>query len=283
MKSGDINMSYDTERYDFEKLPNQGLAIIQCGLQICHSGHSSGKLFYPDYSAHFILKGKGVYYVNNKSYELSAGQGFMITPNIPNIYTADEAEPWQYIYATFKGADAEALVKRAGLDDDNVTFSFPMDSDTTHYLKRMHSAGKSHLAKGYDALGYFLLVMSKLIEKYNESKSPKTSSQHYIRHAISYIDDHSSYGISINDVANFVGVDRTHLYRLFMKHMGISPSQHLIEVRLKHAISLMEYEELSISEIATSTGFYDLSHFSKAFYTKYKMMPGKYRSLHYKL
>ena len=31
--------------------------------------------------------------VNGKTYELHSGQGFMITPDIPNVYIADEKEP----------------------------------------------------------------------------------------------------------------------------------------------------------------------------------------------
>ena len=119
-------MSYDTERYGFEKLSGRSLSIVECGLQICHSGHSSGRLVYRNYSAHFILEGKGTYTVNGKTYELTPGQGFMITPDIPNIYIADKEEPWRYIYISFKGADAETLVNHAGLSDDNVIFSFPM-------------------------------------------------------------------------------------------------------------------------------------------------------------
>ena len=127
-------MSYDTERYSMDKLSNQSLSVIECGLQICHSGHSSGRLVYQDYSAHFILEGKGTYSVNCKTYELSAGQGFLITPDIPNIYVADEKEPWKYIYATFKGIDATTLVHNAGLDDENVTFSFPLTPEVEKHL-----------------------------------------------------------------------------------------------------------------------------------------------------
>ncbi len=270
-------MSYDTERYGFEKLSGQSLSIIECGLQLCHSGHSSGRLVYPDYSAHFILEGKGVYYVNGKSYELCRGQGFMITPDIPNVYTADECEPWKYIYATFKGPDAKSLVSSCGLDDDNVIFEFPTDDETVNQLKMMHHAGKDNSAKGYDALGYFLLVMSNIIREYNKSKPQQLSPTHYIRLALSYIDDHLSYNISVSDIAAYIGIDRTHLYRLFTEQIGVSPSKYLTEERLKRAVSLMKHEQLSINEIAISAGFYDLSHFSKVFAEKYGTTPGRYR------
>lgn len=272
-------MSYDTERYRFEKLSNQTLAVIECGLQICHSGHSSGKLVYPDYSAHFILEGKGTYTVNGKTYHLEAGQGFMITPNISNVYVADEKEPWRYIYATFKGPDCGALVRHSGLSDEDVVFRFPLEPEMLHALEGMHRAGKDLSAKGYDALGYFLVAMSHLVRDNSRRNPSHISPKRYIKTAISYIDDHSSHDISVQDIADFLGLDRTYLYRLFVREMGVSPSKYITQVRLKRAVSLMENPQLSIDEIANSSGFYDLSHFSKKFYEKMGMTPGKYKKL----
>ena len=276
-------MSYDTERYDFQKLSGQSLALIECGYMSCHSGHTGGRLVYKDYSLTFILEGKGKYCVGDRTYELNAGQGFMITPNVSNIYYADIEEPWKYIYVIFKGPDAETLVHSAGLDEDNIIFNFPLEEEVISNLKKMHAAGKNHSAKGYDALGHFLLVMSRLISDYTEKGIQNMSSEHYIRLALSYIEDHSSYDISVKDIADYVGIDRTHLYRLFVKQIGISPSQCLTETRWKRAISLMEHKQLSVNEIAISAGFYDLSHFSKAFIAEYNMSPGKYRSLNYEV
>ena len=47
----------------------------------------------------------------------------------------------------------------------------------------------------------------------------------------------------------------------------------------KRAVSLMAHKQLSIDEIAVSVGFYDLSHFTKAFTEKYGTTPGKYRKI----
>lgn len=270
-------MSYDTERYSFEKMSGQSLSVIQCGLTICHSGHSSIKMVYPCYSATFIIEGKGTYYMKGKSYELGAGQGFIIVPNIPNVYIADVDEPWKYIYVCFNGADAKTLLGSCGLDDDNVIFEFPTDGETINCLEKAYHAGKDKSAKGYDALGYFLIVMSNLVRADSKNRKQALSATHYIRAAISYIADHLTYDVSVNDVAAFVGIDRTYLYRLFTEELGISPSKYIIDERLKRSVELMEYDELSINEIAVSAGFYDLSHFTKCFVEKYGVTPGKYR------
>lgn len=157
-------MSYDTDRYGLKRLPNQSLAVVECGIQICHSSHASPAITYNTYSVHFILEGKGVYMLNGKSYALEAGQGFMIMPGDRCIYIADKEHPWKYVYASFCGVDDDALVHGAGLDENTVTFEFPLDECMIHDIYAMHAAGKINEAKGYDVTGYFLLCMSRLVK-----------------------------------------------------------------------------------------------------------------------
>lgn len=274
-------MSYKSERYNIPKLPGQSLAVTQCGLTICDRSHSCGPLIYGHYSAHFIIEGKGVYISNGKTVPLHAGQGFMIIPNIPNTYIADDKEPWKYIYANFSGADDETLVHNSGLDEENMTFDFVLSEGMLSDLKKMHQAGKDLDARGYDVTGFFLLVMSRLVRSNSNLGKGALLPDHYVRRAISYIEDNYHEDISVSEIASYVGIDRTYLYRIFIKDLGISPSKFLLSYRLDRAKALMEHKNISLSEIAISTGFSDPSHFSKAFSSKFGCSPGKYRNDHF--
>ncbi len=274
-------MSYVTDRYELEKMSNQSLAVVECGIQICHAGHAAPTMSYRTYSAHFILEGKGTYTVNGRTYELGAGEGFMITPNVPNTYVADEKEPWKYVYASFCGIDDDALVHSAGLDEENVTFRFSLDDDTVRDIYAMHTAGKKNEAKGYDVTGYFLLVMSRLVKANRKDGDRESTAQGYVKQALRYIEDHFSDSISVEDVAFYIGLDRTYLYKLFLKHQGCSPSKFLMNYRLEKAAEMLENRELPISEVGVSVGFHDTSHFYKAFSAKFGMPPKKYQTANY--
>ena len=270
-------MSYDTDRYGLKKLPNQSLAVVECGIQICHPGHATPQLTYHTYSAHFILEGKGTYSLNGKPYELGPGQGFMITPGATCAYVADEKQPWKYVYASFCGGDSDALVHSAGLDAESVTFTFPLDEAMVHDIYAMHAAGKCNEAKGYDVVGYFLLCMSRLV-KANLAKTEKGFlSESYIKRAYLYIEEHYPDSIHISDIAFHIGLERTYLYRLFRQYAGCSPSRFLLEYRLEKAVELLKDTTLSVSEIGLRVGFHDASHFYKAFTAKYATTPKNYR------
>lgn len=269
-------MSYDTDRYNLTKLSGQSLAVTECGIQICHPGHAAPKLLYKDYSAHFILEGKGVFIKGDKTYELGAGQGFLITPNTSCIYIADEAEPWKYIYVSFRGTDDDVLVHNAGLDENNVIFDFPLDEDMIRDLYAMHRMGKKNEARGYDVTGYFLLVMSRLV-KNAVASADGGRAEHYVKCAKRFIEDKYYDRISTADIAAHASVERSYLYRLFLKYEGMPPSEYLMRVRLNAAARMLENKRISIKEAADSAGFCSLSHFYQKFTEKYGISPKQYR------
>ena len=270
-------MACRLEYYNLEMHPNQSLAVIQCGKTVCQAGHSPGHRVYHSYSATFILRGKGTYLVGGKQYELKAGDGFIIPPGMSVNYIADRQDPWEYIYAIFRGSDAETLVWNAGLDARHLTFSFSADEEMLELLNQMHTASRENKARGYDVIGSFLLIMSRLIQKQTQKSSEPLRPENYIAKAIAYVEDYYPYGVSVRDMAAYVGIDRTHLYRLFKVNVGISPQQYLNEYRLKKAVEMMEWQQYSLGAIALSVGFYDISHFSKAFAACYGIQPGAYR------
>ena len=270
-------MACRLEYYNVEMHPNQSLAVIQCGKTVCQAGHSPGHRVYHSYSATFILRGKGTYLVGGKQYELKAGNGFIIPPGMSVNYIADRQDPWEYIYAIFRGSDAETLVWNAGLDARHLTFSFSADEEMLELLNQMHTASRENKARGYDVIGSFLLIMSRLIQKQTQKSSEPLRPENYIAKAIAYVEDYYPYGVSVRDMAAYVGIDRTHLYRLFKANVGTSPQQYLNEYRLKKAVEMMERQQYSLGAIALSVGFYDISHFSKAFAACYGIQPGAYR------
>ncbi len=270
-------MAYTGERYNLVKFPEQSLAIIECGITICDSMHHAPPRIYPHHSLTFILSGKGTYVVGNDTYELSAGQGFLIMPETICSYTADLNEPWTYIYVVFSGNDAEAITQNAGLDENELIFDFELTNDFIGLLHSMHTSCREQTAMGYEAIGYLTLVISNLIEKNMSNKPEYSSVEQYIKKAKNYISQHYSYNITIQELASHVGLDRTYLYKLFMETLNKSPSEYINNYRLKKAVEMMENKQLTLPNIALSTGFYDYSYFSKQFIKKYNKSPGAYR------
>ena len=120
-------------------------------------------------------------------------------------------------------------------------------------------------------------VIGKIILRENPSPAQMWSTEQYVEKAKIFIRQNYQYGISVETVADHIGVDRSYLYRLFVKHEGCSPSRFLCDLRVEMASEKLKNEKLTVRDVAFESGFCDASHFYKAFYAKFNMSPQKYR------
>lgn len=84
-------------------------------------------------------------------------------------------------------------------------------------------------------------------------------------------------GITIKEISNYAGGDRTHFGKSFRKAYGMSPVQYLQQLKMNAAKTLLKETEHKLSEIAHSVGYPDLFTYSKAFKKYVGMPPNQYR------
>jgi len=92
-----------------------------------------------------------------------------------------------------------------------------------------------------------------------------------------YIEAHYGHSISLNDVADHVHMNRTYVSELFTKNAGMSFPQYKAQVRIRHACSMIERGESSMTDIAFAVGFESLSRFSRVFSQIKGISPQQYR------
>lgn len=273
-------VSYIDERYSLELCPNRGLSVLQCGWQKCDAGHQNGFMRYNHYSITFVISGSGSYTINGQTFSIHQGEGFVIFPESIPLYVADNNDPWEYVFAVFQGSDVPKMLQVAGISAQNPIFQYSRDEQMMFALNQLRIMSKSGLALGYDVVGQFYICISKLIQQQTAKIQKQIPILHYVEIAKAYMETNYPYHISITDVASYVGVDRSYLYRLFLESEGISPSVWLMRLRLEHSVKMLQEGLLSITEIAYSIGFYDVSHFTKSFKKEYGCTPREYLNMH---
>lgn len=99
----------------------------------------------------------------------------------------------------------------------------------------------------------------------------------YFAYVSRYLQRSFAKNISLQNLADALGVSRSTLHERFRRECGISPQQYLMQLRLEAACKALKETPLSIDEIAASCGLCDKTYFSRVFKTKYGTTPGKYR------
>lgn len=91
-----------------------------------------------------------------------------------------------------------------------------------------------------------------------------------------YCHAHLADKITLPQLAKLCGLSRFQLLRRFNQHTGLTPLAWLIRLRLERACLLLRRPHQSIAEIASQVGFYDQSHFNRAFRSAYGVAPSKF-------
>ena len=92
-----------------------------------------------------------------------------------------------------------------------------------------------------------------------------------------YIDEHYSDGVSLEEVADATGISRYYVSHLFKELMDNTFVGYVNELRLNHAAMLLATTDSPIIEIASKSGFNNLSNFNRAFKMYFGKTPSAYR------
>lgn len=260
------------------------LKPYQYGWEKCVPLHSFGPFIRNHYLFHYVTSGCGTLYshaVNGKihEYQLFANQGFLICPGQINLYTADENQPWTYVWIEFDGARAKEFLLKAGLEQDNPLY-FPKTIEQGRQLQEhMFYFTKNAEKSSLHLVGHLSLFLDELIEFSSNRQEIGETKDHdyYIHEAVNYIQQNFQHDISVDEVANFCKLNRNYFSRRFKELTGSTPQEFLIQQRLTTAAELLKLTNEPIKNIADQCGYPNQLHFSQAFKKYYGLSPREWR------
>lgn len=258
---------------------NEGELMLNfCGYSRTEPLHSFGPAVRPHYIIHFIISGKGNYYVNGRHYSLSEGQGFLIEPDVQTFYESDEKEPWSYIWVGFSGSKAGKYLNETGISSDFPVFSSEHGERMKKYVFDMIKHSHLSVSDELRQTGMLYLFLSAIAESsYSAGKTPAYTDNIYIQKAVEFIQNHYCEPVKVNDIADYICINRSYLSTLFQKYIGMPPMQYLKIFRLTKAAEMLRLTELTIESIAFSCGYSDTAVFARAFRQFKDMPPGQFR------
>ncbi|MCH4031287.1 MAG: response regulator [Lachnospiraceae bacterium] len=105
----------------------------------------------------------------------------------------------------------------------------------------------------------------------------RVSENDNIYRAKEYMLSHYSEDLSLNDVADHLGLHPNYLSAVFRKKTGVTFIEYLREVRIEAAKSLLKTTNLKLYEIAEKTGYQNAVQFNRAFKKETGISPSDYR------
>lgn len=259
----------------------EDLYLCFCGYSECESLHSFGPATRPNYLIHFILEGKGIYTVGEKTYQLKKGQGFLIEPETMTFYQADKEEPWIYFWIGFSGKRAAEYLEDLGLNSEQLIFRTEKGNELRDIVLKMLKNHNLSINNQYLLQSLLYEYFAVLVEDIKfEGDSENSLESLYVKRAIGFIRNSYQKGIKVTDIAQYVCISRSYLHMLFKKHLDMSPQEFLTKFRISRAKEVLTISDLSVEEVAKTCGYDDTLVFSKAFKKIVGVPPSVYRKEH---
>lgn len=253
------------------------LAVYNVGYQKCDPLYQWGPGIRDHYLIHYVISGEGYYTTKGTTHQLHAGDSFLVYPNTEVVYYADENNPWEYAWVGFTGSDAAMILQATDFSKTcPVINQTPDGASIQEKILEIYDNRGNEYTNAVEMTG----VLYTLLAIYMQNATKKTdanTAQSYVQKAIEFITSNYSYPITIEDIASYVGLSRSHLFRSFETVLGQSPKEYLTEFRMKQACYLLEHTSLSITAIANSLGFDNSLYFSKIFHKEIGTSPKIWR------
>lgn len=265
-------------KLEFGREKGGELFVTCCGCSQTEPLHSFGPAFKPHYLIHYVLSGKGIFRMGGKEYLLESGYGFLIEPGRMSFYQADEKEPWTYIWVGFSGSKAEEYISGMGISAHHPVFHSEHSDELYSIVRDMmdhNTFGVTNELRRNGQLHIFLSVVAQSAPVTEKDETDKANQ--YVRRAVEFIQRNYCNPIRVTDVADYVCINRSYLYTLFEKSIGMSPQQFLSTFRLTKAAEMLMIPDLPVESIALSCGYQDPLTFAKAFRLMKGVSPSNYR------
>ena len=217
------------------------------------------------YVINIVINGSGILKRNGEEYEIKRGDLFFVCEG--DVFSIRSSESLDYAYIRFHGRRADEFAVRFGFNTGCGIFS-GHEALIPFWKESQELADEENID---------IVCESVLLHSIARLKSSKKERSDVISKVVTLTQKNfTDPSLSISLIADELKYDAKYLSSVFKKKKGISYTQYLRELRIKHAIFLMEQGVVSVKNVAILSGFSDALYFSKVFTASEGISPKAY-------
>lgn len=261
------------KKNNFSSVNDQSLSIINCEENHIEAYDAQfGPNIYNCYIIECCTKGFFTIAINDNEFTIKEGDCYVLIPGDRITHKTTRKSHRSELTCFVRGLEFKRVLKQAGITSIN-PFAHPSayKSICESIRRIINLADKQSIKYDYLRTSELYKIMSSLSD--DKTKAETTS---IIKKATDIMENEYMKDLSVEDIANRVGLERCYFSVLFKKHTGQTPHSYLNSVRISKACMLINSTELSIAEIATQVGL-EPSVFARMFKREIGVTPGKYR------
>lgn len=244
----------------------------------------------------FVKQGKGIYYVENRTYEMNEGD-IVVINNIEPHYM-EVLPPVNMIMPVVMFEPQLVWSSENQFDYQYMEPFFERSSNFNNRIDSKSEIGQkifillTEIEDEYvnKTVGYKLMIKAKLLHiitylirhyqdttKSSESITSKSKKLEKLGEVFEFINKNYSQKIQLNTLAELAYMSPSYFSTFFKLSTGFSPIEYLNKIRIAKSIEMLRATDYSIAQIALDCGFSNLANFNKIFKHFTETVPSKIR------
>ena len=229
----------------------------------------------------FVLNGKGNFFFRRDIRPIETGDLIIIPPYLEHTEQSIPGTPLEYYVLGIDGIafqeEDQSSTAQIFCNFDNVSLIRDLFAQI-HYEMKSGGYGAELICQHLlEILILRILRSSRQLVPVSINTVRMTKECAQIKE---YLDTNYAEHITLDTLTGLTHMNKSYMAHSFAKYTGLSPIQYLNRRRLEAACQLLRDTDLSVSDIAGSTGFSSQSYFTQTFRKFYGITPIRYRQDH---
>ena len=238
---------------------------------------------YASYLIKITVDGFGQLDYNGQAYLVPPGHFFLIDCKKHQQYrTAPGTDRWHNMWVHLYGANTKAYYDTFLTYNNGSPVGMLSDLSTAvnifSALLELDTESPNQMAVDFQAASLLTQLLSECVLS-TMAKGKASDMPQIIQNIRMYLMNHYREKHTLESLGDQFNINPFYLQKQFKRHVGMSPSEYQIFLRMTKAKELIRNTKLPMSEIAYQVGIENLGYFTRLFKKQEEMTPQEYRRL----
>ncbi len=235
---------------------------------------------FPSYQWIQTIDGAGRLMWDENEEAVADGSGMLLFPNEKHAYRAT-TEPWHVHWITFSGHHVPSMLHYLGMNSTGVYRASNPEAIASLIAKALSTLRSDYPLRGVDGSGLVYQLLLSLLKYVRNSDSESHDARIMrLKPAFDLIEKRLDRPLSLDDLADSVGVSPQYFCDLFRSFTSRRPVEYINQRRIDRAKELLVGQRsMRVHDIARRVGFESDSYFSTVFRRFEGVTPRRYREI----
>ena len=227
----------------------------------------------------YVLTGHCMITTDNGNVPLSGGECVVIASGTRHGFLVENSGKCRIRQFEFDGVSEEEQAVEMLSGKVCPCYKLTYCEEIGEALKQLYRYYEENDAYAEELFSLEFRKLLLLLLRYRDETEKKKQYRYseLVENVIHVLDEDYLQEISLEELARKQYVSSSYLRRVFVREVGFSAMEYITVLRMERAKRLLKDSEKTISEVAASTGYSNLQHFSSQFKKKIGISPTDFR------